>query len=577
MNRILSLLFVAMLSATSSFAQTKWNNPQEAPYPVVQNRAMPDAAREGFYHRLPAELKGKVRGGVWQNSKHAAGECIRFLSNASEITVRYTVKGGHAMAHMPATGVSGIDLYTSDKEGGEIWLAGRFAFRDTITYTFSGIEYEGDKREHRYTLFLPLYNEVEWLTIGTNEKASFRFEPLSAERPIVAYGTSICHGACASRPGMAWTNILQRRMGRNVVNLGFSGSAMLESAVIDILAEVDAKAYIIDAMPNAYTMSAEILPDTIVKAVKHLRAARPHTPIILADHLGYPNAKAIKSRRENERYALKMLTTAYKRLQSEGVENIHYLTYDDIALPQDATVEAIHASDYGMVTYANAYEKLLRTILGEEKGELRSTTPVTQFRDGYYNWYDRHRDIIEKNRGKHFDRIIIGNSIIHYWGGVEGNLQRGSDSWAGLSGETLNLGCGWDRTENVLWRIQHDELDNVTADKIILKIGTNNIQKSGGDSDKEIAMAIEKIIEAIAARRPEAEIIVMGVLPRRDLEKRVKGLNKEISRMAKRNKIKYLDPGKELLGKGGKIDESLFGDGLHPNAEGYRRIARYFE
>lgn len=566
-----------MLSATNSFAQTKWHNPQEAPFKVVQNQSLPDEARENFYHRLPASQQSKVRGGVWSNSKHAAGECIRFISNASDITVRYTVKGHHAMAHMPATGVSGIDLYTNDKDGYEIWLAGRYAFRDTITYTFTGIEYEGDKREHRYTLFLPLYNEVEWLTIGTNEKASFRFEPLSAELPIVAYGTSICHGACASRPGMAWTNILQRRMGRNVVNLGFSGNAMLESAVIDYLAGIDAKAYIIDAMPNAYTMAAEILPDTIVKAVKRLRAAQPHTPIILADHLGYPNSRAIKSRRENERHALKMLTEAYKRLQSEGVENIHYLTYNDIALPHDGTVEAVHTSDYGMVAYADAYEKLLRNILGEEKGEYRTSIPVTQFRDGHYNWYNRHRDIIEKNKGEHFDRIIIGNSIIHYWGGVEGNLQRGSDSWNTLSGKSLNLGCGWDRTENVLWRIQHDELDHVTADKIILKIGTNNIQKSGGDSDKHITAAIENIINAIAVRRPEAEIIVMGVLPRRDLEKRVKGLNKEISRMAKRNKVKYLDPGKELLGKGGKIDESLFGDGLHPNADGYRRIAKYFE
>ncbi len=576
MNRIFSLLFAATLLATGTSAQTKWHNPQEVTFNVVQNQSLPDEAREGFYHRLPASQQGKVRGGVWANSKHAAGECIRFFSNASNIIVRYKVKGRHAMPHMPATGVSGIDLYTNDKDGNEIWLAGQYSFRDTITYTFKGIEYEGDKREHRYTLFLPLYNEVEWLTIGTDEKASFRFEPLSAELPIVAYGTSICHGACASRPGMAWTNILQRRMGRNVVNLGFSGSAMLESSVIDILAEIDAKAYIIDAMPNAYTMPVDILPDTIVKAVKRLRAARPHTPIILADHLGYPNSKAIKSRRENERHALNMLTQAFERLQNEGVENIHYLTYNDIALPQDATVEAIHASDYGMVAYADAYEKLLRKILGEEKGEHRSIIPTTQFRDGHYNWYNRHRDIIEKNKGEHFNRIIIGNSIIHYWGGVEGNLQRGSDSWATLNGKTLNLGCGWDRTENVLWRIQHDELDNVTADKIILKIGTNNIQKSGGDSDEQITAAIEKIIETIAARRPEAEIIVMGVLPRRDLEKRVKGLNKEISRMAKKNKVKYLDPGKELLGKGGKIDESLFGDGLHPNAEGYRRIAQYF-
>lgn len=577
MNKVFSLLFAATLFVTGTSAQTKWYNPQETPFHVIQNQPQPDEERINFYHRLPAAQKEKVRRSVWSNSRYAAGECIRFSSNTSNITVRYKVKDRQAMPHMPATGVSGVDLYTSDKHGNEVWLAGNYYFKDTITYAFTGIEYEGDKREHLYTLFLPLYNEVEWLTIGTDEKASFRFEPLNAERPIVAYGTSICHGACASRPGMAWPSILQRRLGRNVINMGFSGSAMLESEVIDILAEIDAKAYIIDAMPNAFSMPAEILPDTIVKAVQRLRAARPNTPIILADHLGYPNSKAIKRSRDKERHAHKMLAQAFERLQNDGMENIHYITYDDLAMPQDGTVEAVHASDYGMVVYADAYEKVLREILNEEKGNHPTIIPVTQFRDGHYNWYKRHRDIIEKNRGKHFDRIIIGNSIIHYWGGVDGNIQRGSDSWEGLSGKSLNLGCGWDKTENVLWRIQHDELDHVTADKIILKIGTNNLRNSGGDSDEEITGAIEKIIEAIAARRPEAEITVMGVLPRRDLEKRVKALNKQISRMAKKNKIKYLDPGKELLGKGGKIDESFFTDGLHPNAEGYRRIAKYFE
>ncbi len=574
MNKAFSMLLAATLFSTLTFAQRKWHNPQEASYPVVQNQPLPDEAREGFYQRLPASQKSRVRGSVWSNSRHAAGECIRFSSNANEIIVRYTVKERHAMPHMPATGVSGIDLYTSDKDGNEIWLAGNYYFKDTITYKFTGIEYEGDRREHRYTLFLPLYNEVQWLSIGTNENATFTFEPLSAQRPIVAYGTSICHGACASRPGMAWTNILQRRMGRNVVNLGFSGSAMLEAEVIDILAQIDAKAYIIDAMPNAFSMPADILPDTIVKAVQRLRTARPHTPIILADHLGYPNSKAIKRSRYKERHAHKMLKIAVDRLSDAGIENIHYLTYDELAMPQDGTVEAVHTSDYGMVAYADAYEKILRTVLNEEKGEHRTTIPVTQHRDGHYNWYNRHRNILESNKGEHFNRIIIGNSIIHYWGGVEGNISRGSDSWADLGGKSLNLGCGWDKTENILWRIQHDELDHVTADKIIVKIGTNNLNS---DSDKHITDAIEKIIETVAVRRPEAEIILMGILPRRNMEKRVKKLNKEILRVARRNNIKYLDPGKELLGKGGKIDESLFTDGLHPNADGYRRIAPYFK
>ena len=574
MKKSLLLLFAAVIMPTLLNAQTKWYNPQEASFAVVQNQPFHNELRERAYQRLPLSQQKRVSKGVWGNSKHSAGECIRFTTNASEITIRYTVKGNHAMAHMPATGVSGVDLYTSDKNGNEIWLAGKYAFRDTILFRYQGIEYENEKREHLYTLFLPLYNEVEWLTVGVNNDASFRFEPLEVEKPIVAYGTSICQGACASRPGMAWTNILQRRMGRNVINLGFSGSALLESNVIDILSQIEAKAYIIDAMPNAYVMPENILPDTIVKAVLRLRKARPHTPIIIADHLGYPNGKAIKSRRENERYAITMLKQAFERLQNEGTTNIHYLTYDDIAMPQDGTVEAIHASDYGMVAYADAYEKILRRVLSEEKGEHRALIPTTQQRDGY-NWQQRHHNIISDNKGKHFERVIIGNSIMHYWGGVKGSPQRGSDSWASLSGESLNLGCGWDRTENTLWRIQHDELDSITANKIFLKIGTNNLPS--GDSDEVITSAIETILHAIAERRPEAKIVLMGILPRRGMEKRIATLNKSIAKMAKKNNTEYRNPGKVLLGKDGKIDESLFTDGLHPNTAGYRLITPYFE
>lgn len=165
---------------------------------------------------------------------------------------------------------------------------------------------------------------------------------------------------------------------------------------------------------------------------------------------------------------------------------------------------------------------------------------------------------------------------MHFWGGAEGApAQRGTDSWEALGGESHNLGYGWDRTENVLWRIYHGELDGLTADKIFIKIGTNNI--SCKCSDEEILAGIEAVVNAAAARRPESEITVMGILPRRSSEDRVKTLNKKIAALAKNMKVAYADPGKELLGKKGKINESFFTDGLHPNTEGYRLIAPYFE
>ena len=127
----------------------------------------------------------------------------------------------------------------------------------------------------------------------------------------------------------------------------------------------------------------------------------------------------------------------------------------------------------------------------------------------------------------------------------------------------------------MLWRIQHGELDNVTADKVRLKIGTNNM--SAGNTDDEILAGIQAIVEAIKDRLPDAEIKVMGVLPRRGREARILAFNKRLKKLAYEMKVEFGDPGKNLLLKKNLIDESLFTDGLHPNGDGYRRIAEEFK
>ena len=88
--------------------------------------------------------------------------------------------------------------------------------------------------------------------------------PLSMEKPVVVYGTSIAQGACATRPGLAWTAILERKLDRPLINLGFSGSGQLEKSVIDLMAEIDAKLYILDCLPNL-TSGAGFTDDEVEK------------------------------------------------------------------------------------------------------------------------------------------------------------------------------------------------------------------------------------------------------------------------------------------------------------------------
>ncbi|HEY1200743.1 MAG TPA: GDSL-type esterase/lipase family protein, partial [Niastella sp.] len=81
------------------------------------------------------------------------------------------------------------------------------------------------------------------------------------------------------------------------------------------------------------------------------------------------------------------------------------------------------------------------------------------------------------------------------------------------------------------------------------------------------------LIGAIQIRQPAASIVVSGILPRRDMEKRIVALNTQIASLASQVKAQYVNPGIVLLNGQKRIDESLFEDGLHPNEAGYKRLA----
>ena len=242
-------------------------------------------------------------------------------------------------------------------------------------------------------------------------------------------------------------------------------------------------------------------------------------------------------------------------------------------MPQDGTVDGVHASDYGMIRYAEAYEKKIREILRLPIGSINTCIPVRQRRDFMvYDWNRRHATILQLNRRRPPRAVILGNSITHFWGGIpESNTKRGDSSWKKYMAPAgfYNLGFGWDKIENMLWRVYHGELEGYRADKIILLAGTNNLQS---DTDKDILSGLAFLLQAIRNRQPQAEIVVWGILPRRQMEKRIERLNRQIQDLANRQKVKFADPGRHLLTPEGHIDESLFTDGLHPNKKGYRKL-----
>ncbi|MCC7523726.1 MAG: SGNH/GDSL hydrolase family protein [Chitinophagaceae bacterium] len=581
MQKILSVVIVFLGFTFHTVAQTAavftWWNPAKNSFPVLEGQAWPKEVKN-FYDRLPAKAEQMVRQAVWDLSRNSAGLYIKFKSNSDQIVVRYgtTSKGDFAMPHMPATGVSGVDLFAIDHSGRWVWAPGRYQFGDTITYTFSNLEVDENYRSRifEYRLFLPLYNSVSWMEIGVPEGNTFIPMPLSDEKPVVIYGTSIAQGGCASRPGLAWTSILERQLDCPLVNFGFSGNGRLETPLIDLMTEIDAKVYVLDCLPNLVGIPDDELETKIREAVKGLQSKRPAIPVLLVEHSlgdneGVINKKSVEACVRTS----KVLRQTYEKLLKEGTKNIYLLTNSEIGLDINSTVDGIHPADIGMKQHADAYTKKIREIVHEPASSSMSTLqPVVQDRDGY-DWKERHHTILQLNKKSPPRNVVIANSIIHFWGGEPADpIVRGADSWNRYLAPLgmRNMAFGWDRIENALWRVYHGALDGYKAEHVVVMIGTNNLALN---TNEEIIAGLKQLLKAIRFRQPATEILLSGIFPRRDGEERVKEINKDINKLALAEKATYINPGRVFLNSSGKIDERLFSDGLHPNAEGYNKLA----
>lgn len=566
-------IFILIFQNMNLYGQTKWYDPlTNVPLPV-QGRGWNMEIGKA-YSRLPLRAKETVHGTLWSLSQASAGLYVKFHTNAANIQIKYQVGGGLSMAHMPTTGVSGVDLYTTDADGNQYWCAGRYSFGDTINFSYENLTYSNSHgRGREYCLYLPLYNNVIYMQIGVPVGCRFEFAPVSLEKPIVVYGTSIVQGACASRPGMAWSNILQRDLDVPIINLGFSGNGLLDEEVIKLMSELDASLFVIDCMPNMGGERVRSIKDKTEKAVRLLRSKKK-APILLVEHAGYMGYKTSEQKAKDFMDTNEELQAAYHLLKDD-IEELYYMTFEEIGLDMDAQVDGVHTTDLGMRQYANAYGRKIRDILCPAADSL-VFKPCRQYRDANtYQWDMRHEEILRYNAEHRPEIVMIGNSITHYWGGLPFEKNRKADDvWQKLfkGKKVVNMGFGYDRLENIMWRIIHGELDNFKAKKIFMLAGTNNLQQN---SDIEIVRAICQIAELIKGKQPDAQLYVMNILPRRGFETRIVQLNRLLDEcLTGDSSIRILDLSLLMMNSNGTLRKDLFLDGLHPSHKGYKVIAK---
>jgi len=314
---------------------------------TVEGQAWKDT--EGPWDRLPARAKGQVPEAVWNLGKNTAGVCVRFVTNSSEIHADWD--GGDGMFHMAPTGVSGLDLYERTDDGWHYVSTGRPNKEHTVRRIAGG----RPDRDVEYLLFLPLYHGVTDLKLGFVEGSRFAAAPArpAGEKPVVFYGTSITQGGCASRSGMSHPAILSRRLDREVVNLGFSGSGKMEPIMAEFVGEIDASLFVLECLPN---MTDEMLDERVVPFVKRLRELRPDAPILLVE-------SCLQST-DHPRHV--MLRAKYAELRAAGIRDLYYLPNKGLLdTPEEGTVDGVHPTDLGFEHLATKMQPVLRKILAK--------------------------------------------------------------------------------------------------------------------------------------------------------------------------------------------------------------------
>lgn len=324
-----------------------------------QGKGYSDTIRR--YDRLPGRAQNRVPEIVWDLSRNSSSLFSRFRTDATSIAARWRISGEVlALSHMPATAVSGLDLYGQADDGTIRWVG--VGHPTTIGVNKAVIAEEIDGMSRIYTVYFPLFNNLEDVQIGVPLGASFENVPSDPLTPMVYYGTSIIHGASASRPGMALPAQLGRRLGRTVIGLGFSGNGKMEVEIAEHLSEIEAAIYIIDCLPN---MDHDLVRERTVPFVRALRGAvQPETPILLVEDRTSTNAWAIPTRQELHRRKRLEYRKAFDSLVASGDQNLHYLENTGLLGDDDeATVDSSHPTDLGFSRMAEVLEPVIRKLI----------------------------------------------------------------------------------------------------------------------------------------------------------------------------------------------------------------------
>jgi hypothetical protein len=346
-------------------AGLRWHVPTEAPF---QLSGFAWFEQDGKYRRMPLAPSAPLPHAVDKLANCTAGGQIRFRTDSAKLSVKVRLSAIANMNHMPATGQCGFDCY--------IDIQGKTRYHNTTKYDHRLQEYESmlidlKRRESRtITLYFPLYQGVEEVRVGLEPGAEIEAPPpFAGDKRVIVYGTSITQGGCANRPGMAYTNIMSRRIPLEFINLGFSGNGRGEPEVAQVISEIPRPAcLVLDYEANC--PSPQKYEQTVPEFIRIYRAKHPGVPILVVSKIRLGREWLDEDLLNDRLIRQEIGRRTVAMLNEQGDRDVHFfdgaqLLGDDY---EECTVDGAHPTDLGFLRMADgltpAVEKLLQVLGG---------------------------------------------------------------------------------------------------------------------------------------------------------------------------------------------------------------------
>lgn len=314
-------------------------------------------SQDGCLRRMPEEVASRVSEGVRELHFHTAGGRLRFCTNSTRVAIAARMNHVYKMPHFAFSGSAGFDLYERIR-GQQIFVGAAIPpldMQDTLEHLWE-LESGG---LHELTLHFPLYSGVTELYIGIDADAVLSPAPdYTYRHPVVYYGSSITQGGCASRPGNAYPNMISLMLDCDHLNLGFSGCAKAEDAIVEYIRDLDMSVFVYDYDYNA--PDPEYLAATHGKMFRAIRSARPDLPIIM---MSLPKCKPSLEATRLRRYEI--IRQTYAQALAAGDQHVYLLSGAEMLgeSAQAATVDNCHPNDLGFYQMAQKLAPVIQQLL----------------------------------------------------------------------------------------------------------------------------------------------------------------------------------------------------------------------